>query len=194
MFTGIIEDIAIVVKTQKEGTNLNIFCKSNITGELRIDQSVSHNGVCLTINLIEGDIYMVTAINETLKKTNLSFIKIGDKINLERSITLNDRLDGHLVQGHVDQTAICTSVVEQNGSHVFTFTTESFKHIIIEKGSICINGVSLTVFNVSEIFFSVAIIPYTYQHTNFNEIKLDSVVNLEFDIIGKYLEKLHVNY
>tara|TARA_B100000902_G_scaffold75700_2_gene80521 strand:+ start:1099 stop:1683 length:585 start_codon:yes stop_codon:yes gene_type:complete len=194
MFTGIIEDLAKVVKTQKEGNNLNIFCKSNITSHLKIDQSVSHNGVCLTISLIKDDVYMVTAINETLEKTNLSFIKSGDKINLERSVKLNDRLDGHLVQGHVDQTAICASISEHKGSYIFTFTSEKFKHIIIEKGSICINGVSLTCFNVSKNKFSVAVIPYTYQHTTFQEIKLDSVVNIEFDIIGKYLEKLHANY
>ena len=193
MFTGIIEDLATVVKLQKKGNNLNIFCKSNITSELKIDQSVSHNGVCLTISSIQDDLYMVTAINETLNKTNLELIELGDIINLERSVKLQDRLDGHLVQGHIDQTVICKSILEDKGSHIFTFTFKKLKHVLIEKGSICLNGVSLTVFNVTSNKFSVAIIPYTYHHTNFRQIKLDSILNVEFDIIGKYLEKISVS-
>lgn len=190
MFTGIIESIATVVSLEKEGSNLNIQCKSNITSELKIDQSLSHNGVCLTIVKIDGDIYMVTAIKETLEKSNLGVLKVGDQVNLERSIKLGDRLDGHIVQGHVDQTAICKKTIEEKGSWIFTFELSSSDFIIVKKGSICVNGVSLTVLNSEEHRFSVAIIPYTFTNTNFHSLKVGEKVNIEFDIIGKYISKI----
>ncbi|GGD80486.1 riboflavin synthase [Planktosalinus lacus] len=191
MFTGIVEDMGKVVSLTKKGDNVEIEVKSSITKELKIDQSVSHNGVCLTVVEINKDIYKVVAIKETLEKSALSQLKVGDLINLERAMKLGDRLDGHLVQGHVDQTGICTDIKETNGSWYFTFEYNSESgNITIEKGSITVNGVSLTVVNSSENNFSVAIIPYTYEHTNFNTLKVNSKVNLEFDIVGKYLKKL----
>lgn len=195
MFTGIIESLGIIQKSIKDKDNLQLSISSNITSELKIDQSVAHNGICLTVVAIDEDSYTVTAIDETIQKTNISEWKIGKKINLERAMKLGDRLDGHLVQGHVDQTAICTHVEEQNGSWVFTFNYETTSgNITIEKGSITVNGVSLTVVNSKTGEFSVAIIPYTYNHTNFQEIKVGDKVNLEFDVIGKYLTKLSTNY
>ncbi len=191
MFTGIIEDIGSVTNLKTELENLHISIKSRITPELKIDQSVAHNGVCLTVVAINGDEYTVTAIKETLEKTNLNTLQINDQVNLERAMKLGDRLDGHIVQGHVDQTAVCTSVKEENGSWVFTFEYDaSLKNITIEKGSITVNGTSLTVINSQKDRFSVAIIPYTYQHTNFNTFKQGTVVNLEFDVLGKYVAKL----
>lgn len=191
MFTGIIEDIGVISNLKEELDNLHITIKSTITPELKIDQSVSHNGVCLTIVGISNNEYTVTAIKETLDKTNLGTLKISDKVNLERAMKLGDRLDGHMVQGHVDQTAICTHVEDANGSWVFTFNYDSsFNNITIEKGSITINGTSLTVVNSKKDSFSVAIIPYTYHHTNFNTFKKGTVVNLEFDVLGKYVAKL----
>ncbi|WP_418512594.1 riboflavin synthase [Corallibacter sp.] len=191
MFTGIIEDIGVVQHIEKELDNIHITMSSNFTSELKIDQSVSHNGVCLTVVKIDGDNYMVTAIEETLNKTNLNTLKVNDSVNLERGMKLHDRLDGHIVQGHVDQTAICKSVEETSGSWVFTFEYDkSLNNITIEKGSITVNGVSLTVVNSKENSFSVAIIPYTYEHTNFKDFKTGTVVNLEFDVVGKYVKKL----
>lgn len=190
MFTGIIEDIGKVVNLSQTGTNLQISIESNITPELKIDQSVSHNGVCLTVVGINGDIYEVTAIKETLEKSNIGNLKVGSAVNLERAMKLGDRLDGHLVQGHVDQTGICTSVKEEGGSWYFTFSYDATHgNVTIEKGSITVNGVSLTVVNSLKDSFSVAIIPYTYGHTNFNKIKEGDRVNLEFDIVGKYLKR-----
>ncbi|MGK0253556.1 MAG: riboflavin synthase [Mariniflexile sp.] len=191
MFTGIIEDIGVISNLKEELDNLHITIKSTITPELKIDQSVAHNGVCLTIVGISNNEYTVTAIKETLDKTNLGTLKISNKVNLERAMKLGDRLDGHMVQGHVDQTAICTHVEDANGSWVFTFNYDSsFNNITIEKGSITINGTSLTVVNSKKDSFSVAIIPYTYHHTNFNTFKKGTIVNLEFDVLGKYVAKL----
>ncbi len=190
MFTGIIEDIGKVVNLSQTGTNLQISIESNITTELKIDQSVSHNGVCLTVVGINGDIYEVTAIKETLEKSNIGNLKVGSAVNLERAMKLGDRLDGHLVPGHVDQTGICTSVKEEGGSWYFTFSYDATQgNVTIEKGSITVNGVSLTVVNSLKDSFSVAIIPYTYEHTNFNKVKEGDSVNLEFDIVGKYLKR-----
>lgn len=192
MFTGIIERMGVVSRLRKEQNNLHITIKSDIAKELKIDQSISHNGVCLTIVDICDDEYTVTAIKETLEKSNLGVLKIGDKINLERAMVLGDRLDGHIVQGHVDQTAVCTNVVEENGSWVFTFKYDDLKeNMTIEKGSISVNGVSLTVVNSKDNEFSVAIIPYTFDNTNFCQIKVGTIVNLEFDVIGKYVARLH---
>ncbi|WP_445957024.1 riboflavin synthase [Yeosuana sp.] len=191
MFTGIIEDMGIVTNLKKELNNLHISIKSHLTSELKIDQSMAHNGVCLTIIDINKDTYTVTAIQETLDKSNLGLLKINDKVNLERAMKLGDRLDGHMVQGHVDQTAICTKVEEVNGSWVFTFSYDSeLQNITIEKGSITVNGTSLTVVNSKKDSFSVAIIPYTYEHTNFSSFKNGTKVNLEFDVIGKYVARL----
>tara|TARA_B110000459_G_scaffold74220_1_gene83475 strand:- start:61 stop:648 length:588 start_codon:yes stop_codon:yes gene_type:complete len=190
MFTGIIETKGEVVSIIKDGSNLDISLKSDITNELKIDQSVSHNGVCLTVVKIDNDIYTVTAIKETLEKSNIGLLEVGDQINLERSMRLGDRLDGHIVQGHVDQKAKCTKVVEENGSWVFSFKYKNSDNITVEKGSVCVNGVSLTVVNSVDNDFSVAIIPYTYEHTNFNTFELGTVVNIEFDIVGKYIGKM----
>ncbi|MGC4040740.1 MAG: riboflavin synthase [Flavobacterium sp.] len=192
MFTGIIETLGIVKDLRKENDNLHITVSSNITHELKIDQSVSHNGICLTVVAIENDNYTVTAIRETIEKTNLGDWKVGDLINIERAMKLGDRLDGHIVQGHVDQTGICKSIEEANGSWYFTFEYDkTFSNITIEKGSITVNGVSLTVVNSKENEFSVAIIPYTYEHTNFQNFKVGTKINLEFDVVGKYVARLH---
>ena len=191
MFTGIIEDIGVVSSLKEELDNLHITIKSTITNELKIDQSVAHNGVCLTVVDINNEAYTVTAIKETLDKTSLKTLKVSDKVNLERAMKLGDRLDGHIVQGHVDQTAICTHVEEANGSWVFSFSYDStLNNITIEKGSITVNGTSLTVVNSKKDSFSVAIIPYTYKHTNFNSFEKGTVVNLEFDVLGKYVSRL----
>ena len=191
MFTGIIEYMGEVVSLQKEAENLHISMRTPITQELKIDQSVAHNGVCLTVVAIEGDIYTVTVIQESLQKTNLGNLQVGDQVNIERCMKLGDRLDGHLVQGHVDQTAKCVDVVEVDGSWYFTFSHENLGNITVEKGSICVNGVSLTVVNSQADSFSVAIIPYTYNHTNFHNFKIGTIVNLEFDILGKYIVKMN---
>ena len=190
MFTGIIESMATVVSLKNEGSNLHIRCKSDITNELKIDQSLSHNGVCLTVVKINGDIYTVTAIKETLEKSNLGELKIGDKVNLERSMKLGDRLDGHIVQGHVDQKAKCTNIIEENGSWMFTFEYKLSDNITVKKGSVCVNGASLTVVNSKDYSFSVAIIPYTYNNTNFHTFEVGTTVNIEFDIVGKYIGKM----
>ena len=191
MFSGIIEGLGEVVSLRKEKNNLHITVKSDFTHELKIDQSIAHNGVCLTVVNIENDTYTVTAIDETLSKTNLGLLNKGDKINLERCMKLGDRLDGHIVQGHVDQTGICTLVQETNGSWLFTFEYDRAKNnITVEKGSVSINGASLTVVNSLANSFSVCIIPYTFNHTNFHTFKKGTVVNLEFDILGKYISRL----
>lgn len=191
MFTGIVEEIGKIRKLVKESTNLNIEVEAKMTPELKIDQSVSHNGVCLTVVSIKDHQYTVTAIQETLNKTNLNGLVEGDSVNLERGMKLGDRLDGHIVQGHVDQTAKCTDVQDIDGSWQFTFEYDpSFNNITIEKGSITINGVSLTVVNSGRNSFSVAIIPYTFENTTFKQIKKGSIVNLEFDVIGKYVKRI----
>ena len=191
MFTGIIESVGFVKNLKQEKENLHITIESNFTSELKIDQSIAHNGVCLTIVNLKGKEYTVTAIKETLDKSNLKFVDIGDEINLERAMILGARLDGHIVQGHVDQTAVCTNIVEENGSWIFSFDYDNtYNNITIEKGSITINGVSLTVVNSQKNSFSVAIIPYTYDNTNFHTFKKGTVVNLEFDVIGKYVARL----
>lgn len=192
MFTGIIEDLGVITSLEHDHDNLNITIKSNITSELKVDQSVSHNGVCLTVTALNDMLYKVTAIRETLNKTNLGSLKINDQVNLERAMKLGERLDGHIVQGHVDQTAICKSVEFQNGSWLFTFEYDTLlNNITIEKGSITVNGVSLTVVNSKKNEFSVAIIPYTYEHTTFKSLEKNSVVNLEFDVLGKYIKRLY---
>ena len=192
MFTGIIEQIAEVVALKKEGNNIHISLKSTITAELKIDQSVAHNGVCLTVVEINGDEYTVTAIKETLEKSNLGLLKVGSKVNMERCMKLGDRVDGHMVQGHVDQTAKCTAIKEEQGSYVYTFKLKESDNITVEKGSVCVSGVSLTVVDSNENSFSVAIIPYTFEHTNFHTFKVGTVVNIEFDILGKYIAKMFI--
>jgi len=189
MFTGIIECIATVEKIEKDKGNLNISLKSTITKELKVDQSLCHNGVCLTVVKLNDDIYTVTVIEESLKKTNLGELKPGDIVNLERSMSVNSRFDGHIVQGHIDEVAVCSKLFETNGSWQYVFK-HSEQNITVEKGSITINGVSLTVVNSTSSSFSVAIIPYTYENTNFKKIVEGSKVNLEFDILGKYISKL----
>lgn len=192
MFTGIIEDLGTVKNLKTDGGNLHLTLKTAITSELKIDQSVAHNGVCLTVVDIEGDQYVVTAIKETLDKTNLGELSEGDIVNIERAMKLGDRLDGHIVQGHVDQTAKCISVSEEDGSWIFTFEYDAaLNNVTIEKGSITVNGVSLTVVNSEINTFSVAIIPYTYKHTTFKNFKVGTIVNLEFDVIGKYVKRLN---
>lgn len=191
MFTGIIESIAHVIKVVAEGTNKHFCFVSPISHELKVDQSVSHNGVCLTVTKVEGSQHWVTAIDETLKKSTLGLLTSGDEVNLERCMIANGRFDGHVVQGHVDQAGTCISVEDAGGSWIYKFEYDpSFGNITVEKGSISINGVSLTCFNSKDNGFTVAIIPYTYEHTNFHRIKSGSLVNLEFDIIGKYVKRL----
>ena len=196
MFSGIVETAAEVVGLREEGTNLHITMRCPFTNELKIDQSVAHNGVCLTVVDLDGDLYTVTAIKETLEKSNLGKLKVGSKVNLERSMMMNGRLDGHIVQGHVDQTAKCISVKEENGSWFYTFQyavapeMRAKGYITVEKGSVTVNGVSLTVVNSQENQFSVAIIPYTHDFTNFHQIEVGSEINIEFDIIGKYVSKM----
>ena len=192
MFTGIIETLGIIKDLRKADENIHITVNSSITNELKIDQSVAHNGVCLTVVAIENDTYTVTAIQETIRKTNVGDWQLNDIVNLERAMKLGDRLDGHIVQGHVDQIGICKSIEETDGSWRFTFEYDSsLNNITIEKGSITVNGVSLTVVDSKTNEFSVAIIPYTYEHTNFKNFKIGSKINLEFDVIGKYVAKLH---
>ena len=195
MFTGIIESLGKIKSLTKEGGNLHIEVASELAPMLKIDQSVSHNGVCLTVVSLTETSYVVTAIKETLDKTNIGHLKTGAVVNLERAMKLGDRLDGHIVQGHVDQTAVCQGVKKQNGSWVFTFSYDSsLSNITIEKGSVTVNGVSLTVVGSKPNGFSVAVIPYTYEHTNFNTFVEDTVVNLEFDVIGKYVKRITQGY
>ena len=192
MFTGIIEDLGTIEKLNIDGGNLHITVNTSITNELKIDQSVAHNGVCLTVVGIKGNSYTVTAIQETLDKTNLGLLKEKQLVNIERAMKLGDRLDGHIVQGHVDQIATCVDIKEEDGSWIFTFEYDkNLNNITIEKGSITVNGVSLTVVNSQLNRFSVAIIPYTYNHTTFKTIKVGDTINLEFDVIGKYVKRLN---
>ena len=192
MFTGIIEDLGIVTNLRKEQDNLHLTIKSGITQELKIDQSVAHNGVCLTVVSISEQEYTVTAIKETINKTNIGELLVGDIVNLERAMKLGDRLDGHMVQGHIDQVGSCELVQEDNGSWLYTFSySPELGNVTIEKGSATVNGVSLTVVNSRQNSFSVAIIPYTYEHTNFKYLKKGSKINLEFDVLGKYIQKLY---
>jgi riboflavin synthase len=192
MFTGIIETLGTVSEITQQDENLNIRIAASITNELKIDQSVSHNGICLTVTGMADNEYSVTAIRETIEKTNIGNWKTGDKVNLERGMKLGDRLDGHIVQGHVDQTARCVSIREAGGSSYYTFEYEGGPgNITIEKGSITVNGVSLTVVDSGQNTFSVAIIPYTLEHTNFNTFEIGTIVNLEFDVVGKYIARLY---
>lgn len=191
MFSGIIEVLGEIVGIQKEQSNLRLTVKSPFTHELKIDQSVAHNGVCLTVVGIQNDTYTVTAIDETIQKTNIGLLNKGDVINLERCLRVGDRLDGHIVQGHVDQRAVCTKMEETDGSWTFTFEYDATKgNVTVEKGSVCVNGVSLTVVNSKDNSFSVCIIPYTFEHTNFKTITPGAIVNIEFDIVGKYIAKM----
>ena len=196
MFSGIVEEAAQVVALQVDKGNLHLTMHCSFVDELKIDQSVAHNGVCLTVVSKTADTYTVTAVQETLDRSNLGQLKVGDKVNLERSMLMNGRLDGHIVQGHVDQTAVCTEVSEADGSWYYTFTYRFDKamarqgYLTVEKGSVCVNGVSLTVCNSKDDSFQVAIIPYTHDHTNFCQIEKGTVVNLEFDIVGKYISRM----
>ncbi len=190
MFTGIIESIGTVIKIKKEGKNLCLSIQCSFADELKVDQSVAHNGVCLTVILIHGNVYDVIAIDETLKRTNLALLKEGDEINLERCTKVGDRLDGHIVQGHVDIVAKVTKIIPQQGSWLMYFNYDKQDYVTVEKGSVCVNGISLTVVDSGIDNFSVAIIPYTYENTNFNKLKIGDAVNIEFDIIGKYVSQL----
>nr|WP_297168595.1 riboflavin synthase [uncultured Dysgonomonas sp.] len=196
MFSGIVEEAAKVVAIHKENENVHLTINCSFVKELKIDQSIAHNGVCLTVVDLTEDTYTVTAIKETLDRSNLGLLKINDKVNLERSMLMNGRLDGHIVQGHVDQTARCSKIEEADGSWYFTFEYEYDKemakkgYFTVDKGSATVNGVSLTVFNTTDNSFQVAIIPYTFEHTNFHQLKEGSIVNLEFDIIGKYISRI----
>jgi len=196
MFSGIVEEAATVVALEKEKENLHITLRCSFTDELKIDQSVSHNGVCLTVVSLKDDTYTVTAIKETLGLSNLGLLEVGSKVNLERSMPMNGRLDGHIVQGHVDQTAVCTDVTEADGSWYYTFKYEYNEemakkgYLTVDKGSVTVNKVSLTVVEPTRDTFKVAIIPYTHEYTNFHQIEAGTVVNLEFDIIGKYISRL----
>jgi riboflavin synthase len=191
MFTGIIESVGKVAGVQQQGSNLTFHVKSPLAGELKVDQSLSHNGVCLTVTAVASDAYTVTAVEETLLKTNLGKLEVGSAVNLERCMVANGRFDGHIVQGHVDQTGVCTQVQERDGSWLFDFEFDAgLGNILVEKGSICINGVSLTVFDVTDTSFRATIIPYTYENTNFHQLQAGSVVNLEFDILGKYVQRI----
>ncbi len=192
MFTGIIETTSIIERIETEGSNRHFYIQSDITPELKIDQSVAHNGVCLTVVELQNNIYKVTAIEETLKRTNLEAAKVGDKVNLERCMAVNARFDGHIVQGHIDETAVCRSIENKNGSWLFTFQIQdkANKNLMVEKGSICVNGISLTIANTEDDLFTVAIIPYTFENTNLQQIKAGDTVNIEFDIVGKYIAKM----
>jgi len=188
MFTGIIENLGQIVRINPKGSNVSFWVKSAMSNQLKVDQSVSHNGVCLTVEQIMDDSHKVTAIEETLLKTNLSKLVVGDSINLERCLQMNGRIDGHIVQGHVDDVATCTNAVEKDGSWEYTFKfNEKFAALLIEKGSVCVNGISLTAFNVTTTSFMVAIIPYTYINTSIKNIDVDGLVNVEFDVLGKYI-------
>jgi riboflavin synthase len=191
MFTGIVEAMGSLVRKEAKGTNVEFWFKSPFTQELKVDQSLAHNGVCLTVVEILGDQYRVTAIDETLQKTNIGDVAIGQKVNLERCMAANARFDGHIVQGHVDLTGVCTEIKDQQGSWEYRFTyPASSVHVTVEKGSICVNGTSLTVVDSQDDSFTVCIIPYTYEHTVFHQLKIGDRVNLEFDILGKYIKKL----
>lgn len=196
MFSGIVEEFAVVTAIEKELENVHFTLECSFAGELKIDQSVAHNGVCLTVVRTDGHTYTVTAMKETLDRSNLGLLQVGDKVNVERSMMMNGRLDGHIVQGHVDQTARCTDVQDAGGSFIYTFTYEADAemarrgYLTVDKGSVTVNGVSLTVCNPTDCTFQVCIIPYTYEHTNFHTFRPGSVVNIEFDIIGKYISRM----
>lgn len=192
MFTGIIETTGTITAIISKGTNITFSIASSLANELKVDQSLAHNGVCLTVESINENIHTVTAIEETLQKTNAGTWNVGNIVNLERCMQFNGRIDGHIVQGHVDATGICISKTEQEGSWLYRFQfAESFAALMIEKGSICLNGISLTVFNVTRNEFSIAVIPYTYNHTNIKDVNVNDQVNLEFDVLGKYLNRFH---
>lgn len=197
MFSGIVEETAVVTRLQKEDGNLHLTLKCSFVNELKIDQSIAHNGVCLTVVSLDDDTYTVTAIQESLDRSNLGLLEVGDKVNIERSMLMNGRLDGHIVQGHVDQTAVCKDVRESDGSWYYSFEYEFDRemakkgYFTVDKGSATVNGVSLTVCNPTDNTFEVAIIPYTWEHTNFHRIKKGTVVNIEFDILGKYISRLN---
>lgn len=190
MFTGIVEEVGEVVELHNSGTNRDLVIRARMTPELRVDQSVSHNGVCLTVVAINGDTYRVTAVKETLERSNLGSLRSGDGVNLERSLRIGDRLDGHMVQGHVDTVTECLSVEDVGGSWRYTFDVPEQKHLLVHKGSICLNGVSLTIAELEAGHFAVAIIPYTYAHTTFRSLKAGHRVNVEFDVLGKYVERM----
>ncbi len=190
MFTGIVEEVGEVTDVRQVGSNREIIVRSGMTGELRIDQSVSHNGVCLTVVELMGDRYRVTAVEETLQRSNLGALKAGDGVNLERSLRIGDRLDGHMVQGHVDTTTTCLAAEERDGSWWYTFALPEEAHLLVAKGSICLNGVSLTIAELTDSSFSAAIIPYTYEHTTFRALKSGGRVNVEFDVLGKYVQRM----
>jgi riboflavin synthase len=190
MFTGIVEEVGEVVELHESGTNRDLVIRARMTPELRVDQSVSHNGVCLTVVAISGDTYRVTAVKETLERSNLGDLKSGDGVNLERSLRIGDRLDGHMVQGHVDTVTECLSVEDVGGSWRYAFRVPEQKHLLVHKGSICLNGVSLTIAELEAGHFAVAIIPYTYAHTTFRSLKAGHRVNVEFDVLGKYVERM----
>lgn len=192
MFTGIIENLGQIVRINPNGSNVSFWVKSSMSNQLKVDQSVSHNGVCLTVEQIMDDSHKVTAIEETLLKTNLSKLVVGDCVNLERCLQMNGRIDGHIVQGHVDDVATCTNAIEKDGSWEYTFEfNEKFAALLIEKGSVCVNGISLTAFNVTTTSFTVAIIPYTYINTSIKNIDVDGLVNVEFDVLGKYILRMN---
>ena len=192
MFTGIIENLGQIVRINPKGSNVSFWVKSAMSNQLKVDQSLSHNGVCLTVEQIMDDSHKVTAIEETLLKTNLSKLVVGDCVNLERCLQMNGRIDGHIVQGHVDDVATCTNAVEKDGSWEYTFKfNEKFAALLIEKGSVCVNGISLTAFNVTTTSFMVAIIPYTYINTSIKNIDVDGLVNVEFDVLGKYILRMN---
>ena len=190
MFTGIVEEMGEVVELRDGGTNRDLFIRARMAAELKVDQSVAHNGVCLTVVELLGDRFRVTAVEETLQRSNLGALKPGDRVNLERSLRIGDRLDGHMVQGHVDATIACTGVQERDGSWWFTFELPEQKQLLVQKGSICLNGVSLTIAELTGRGFSVTIIPYTYDHTTFKHLKAGDRVNVEFDVLGKYVERM----
>ncbi len=191
MFTGIIEKTGVIKQIISKGSNKTFWITSSLSNEIKIDQSLSHNGVCLTVEEVLDGAHRVTAIEETLTKTNLGYCKLGDTVNLERCMVLNGRLDGHIVQGHVDTTAKCIGIVEKDGSWEYNFSfPAAFAALVIEKGSVCINGISLTLFNVGDTNFTVAVIPYTYTHTNINSIKKGDWINVEFDVVGKYVQRI----
>lgn len=192
MFTGIIENLGQIVRINPNGSNVSFWVKSAMSNQLKVDQSVSHNGVCLTVEQIMDDSHKVTAIEETLLKTNLSKLVVGDCVNLERCLQMNGRIDGHIVQGHVDDVATCTNAIEKDGSWEYTFKfNEKFAALLIEKGSVCVNGISLTAFNITTTSFTVAIIPYTYTNTSIKNIGVDSLINVEFDVLGKYILRMN---
>lgn len=190
MFTGIVEALGEVVAVTKNGSNRDFVIAAAIARELKVDQSISHNGVCLTVVEINGDTYMVTAVQETLERSNLGALKVGDPIDLERCLRIGDRLDGHMVQGHVDTTVKCIGIEDKNGSWAFTFALPEQSHLLVEKGSVCLNGVSLTIAELTDSSFSVAIIPYTFAHTTFKTLRTGQLVNVEFDVLGKYVQRM----